>query len=175
MVLHVVTQLERLAAEFALERSVAGMGRQMCYQASNVREGFAAELAEDDTGGWIGVGRELEVHRLDRTRSGVVGLARQMHTRLEAQLRLQLQMGRLLAVLERLEAVREDVPRQLALVEERGTAVHARKHPLIHTHQLRIWWESVVRGYFTACTPFLGRSFPVHFLFQRKWNLLNRG
>jgi len=105
-------------------------------QRADVREGLAAKLAEDDAGGRVRVGREFKVHRLDRTRGGIVGLRRQVHAGLEAQLCLQLQVGRLLAVLERLEAVREDVPRQLALVEERGTAVHARKHPLIHTHQL---------------------------------------
>jgi len=105
-------------------------------QRADIWEGLAAELAEDDAGSRVRVGRELEVHRLNRTRGGVVGLRRQMHAGLEAQLSLQLQVSRLLAVLERLEAVREDVPRQLALVEERGTAVHARKHPLIHTHQL---------------------------------------
>lgn len=108
----------------------------MGYQRANVRERLAAELAEDDAGGRVRVGRELEIHRLDRTCGGVVGLWRQVHTGFETQLSLQLQVGRLLTVLERLEAVREDVPRQLALVEERGTAVHARKHPLIHTHQL---------------------------------------
>lgn len=78
----------------------------MGYQRANVRERLAAELAEDDAGGRVRVGRELEVHRLDRTCGGVVGLGRQVHTGLETQLSLQLQVGRLLTELERLEAVR---------------------------------------------------------------------
>lgn len=145
VVLHVVAQLEGLAAELALEGPVAGVGGQVAYERAHVGEALAAELAEDDPrAGRVGGrtrGRELEVHGLDHEARGVTvvsglgggrggqvkvsGRNRGCRRGLEAQL-LGLEQGRLLPVLERLEAVREDVARQLALVEERGTAVHAR-------------------------------------------------
>lgn len=46
VVLHVVPQLERLAAELALERPVARVHRQVRDQRRHVREALAAELAQ---------------------------------------------------------------------------------------------------------------------------------
>lgn len=46
VVLHVVPQLERLAAELALERPVTGVHRQVRYQRRHVRKAFTTELAQ---------------------------------------------------------------------------------------------------------------------------------
>lgn len=46
VVLHVVPQLERLAAELALERPVAGVHRQVRYQRRHVRKAFPTELTQ---------------------------------------------------------------------------------------------------------------------------------
>jgi hypothetical protein len=115
VVLHVVAQLEGLAAELALEGAVARVHRQMGDQAAHVREALAAELAEDDAAG----ARLAQVHV---HRGRLVGGVGGWHAAAEER-RRRLQ---LLAVLEGLEAVGEDVAGELALMGERATAVHAR-------------------------------------------------
>lgn len=48
VVLHVVPEFERLPAELALERSVAGVDGKMRDQRADIGKGFPAELAQDD-------------------------------------------------------------------------------------------------------------------------------
>lgn len=140
VVLHVMPQLERFTAELALEGSITSVDRQMRDERADVREGFAAELAEDDA---RSVGGELQFHRRRRLISGVRRFvahgwtSRSSEVRVHQVERFRKSKGSVmlqLPVLERLQAVREDVPRQLALVWERGAAVHAR----IKTRRARI-------------------------------------
>lgn len=134
---------EALAAELAQHHPGAGLARAPAAAAARGRvhgrgggelevHGLDHEARDPGCGGrggretgpgsvvaglGCGRGREVQVTSGHRCRRGW----------LQAQLLgLELQVGRLLAVLEGLEAVRQDVARQLALVEERGAAVHAR-------------------------------------------------
>ena len=127
VVLHVVPELKRLAAVLALEGPVARVRRQVADEGAHVGKRLAAELAQHGVGR-PGAAVELQDgavvvvrHAGEVVLDEVEGLQRRGQ---QAQPGGRLH-GQLLAELEGLQAVREDVASQLALVGERRPAVRA--------------------------------------------------
>lgn len=125
VVLHVVPELEGLPAELALEGPITGVDRQMCNQRTHIRKTLPAKFAQHHSGAVP----QVHVHG-----GRLVGGIRRRHSATEEGRRREL-----LAVLKRLQGVREDVAGELALMGERSAAVHARVQPgrtLLAIHQL---------------------------------------
>lgn len=192
VVLHVVAQLERFAAVLALKGSVPCVCGQVRDQRADVWERLAAKLAEhsvwcavhiqDGTVVVMGYAGEVildQVQGLQRRRQEAEPwpqAGRRLH-------------GELVAELERLQAVRQDVPRQFALVGERGTAVRAEEGagrraaavpvptPTPSSPQalaLRVrWMPTVVRRAFAGGTLIVTVPVPIHFFLQRQRHLLH--
>lgn len=77
VILHVVPQLEGLAAELTFEGPVTRVDGQVSNQGAHIRERLAAELAEDDVG-CAGVTRRKSAGEVRRFRRAVVRLIRLM-------------------------------------------------------------------------------------------------
>lgn len=118
-------QLERLPAELALERPVAGVHGQVRDEGRHVREALAAELAQDHVAGLHGA--DVQVERRVLGRHAHVGRLAE----LADQRQPQRPAHESVTVLQRVERVRrQNVPRQFALVRERRPAMYARVRPL---------------------------------------------
>lgn len=75
VVFHMVSQLERLAAELALKRPIAGVHRQMRDQRRHVRKAFATELAQHHVARIVG--RTVRRHRAEAAAAAHAGQAAQ--------------------------------------------------------------------------------------------------
>lgn len=169
VILHMVAQLERFAAELALERPVAGVHRQVRDQRRHVRKAFTTELAQHHVARVAGTvrrhrvaadaaqaaqaaqatgaahsahrcgrcgrrgRRKLNVHGGRSVRLPETVQAERLRRRAAAaaasaragNAAAKVQVVRGLAVLERIQRVRQNVARQFALVRKRGAAVYA--------------------------------------------------
>lgn len=116
MVLHVVSQLERLPAEFTFKGSVAGVNRQMGYQRTHIGKRLSAKLAQHYT--TRSVRRQIVLHG----RRGLISWVRRLvghRGSSSAKMGLhqvqrfgQRQSGvmlQLFSILQGLQTVREDV------------------------------------------------------------------
>lgn len=133
VVLHVMAQLEGLAAELALEGAVARVHGQMRDERWHVREALAAELAQHHVARLHGHEVHIQWMVVGWRQGGQVGGFGQRQGRQSTA-----QHG--LAILEGLQGMRQDVARQFALVREPGPAVHAGKHSPVALPRAHVKW-----------------------------------
>lgn len=123
VVLHVMAQLEGLPTKLALKGPIPGVGGQVSNKGGHIRERFTTELAQNDAP-W---GRRIvQIHRGGRLIRGIRRLAARVHPTGGRRLRnAQRGHAALLAILQRLQAVAQNVPGQFALMRKADAAVHA--------------------------------------------------